>query len=109
MIFVKIYKNRNGEYAGFSCKGHAGYAEHGSDVVCSAVSMLVINTINSIDHLTECYFEVDANEENGDIRVAFPDGVSKEAILLLDSMVLGIEETIKEYGKAYVKMKIKEV
>ena len=28
-------------------KGHAGYAEEGQDIVCAAVSALVINTVNS--------------------------------------------------------------
>ena len=38
---------------GFHVEGHAGYADYGQDIVCSAVSVLVINCINSIDELTD--------------------------------------------------------
>ena len=47
MINVIVYKDVKGLIEGFSLKGHAGYAEYGSDIVCSAVSMLTINTLNS--------------------------------------------------------------
>ena len=51
MINVIVYKDVKGLIEGFSLKGHAGYAEYGSDIVCSAVSMLTINTLNSIKNL----------------------------------------------------------
>ena len=47
MITVEIRKS-NGEYVGFSSKGHAGYADEGYDIICAAVSVLTVNTINSI-------------------------------------------------------------
>ena len=33
----------------FTCNGHAGYAKASEDIVCAAISMLVINMINSIE------------------------------------------------------------
>ena len=44
MISVTVYKDRNNHYTGFRCDGHAGYAELGEDIVCSAVSVLTLNT-----------------------------------------------------------------
>ena len=38
-----VIRKTNGRYSGFSCSGHAGYAESGSDIVCAAVSVLVIS------------------------------------------------------------------
>ena len=109
MISVIINKNRNNEYVSFSCKGHAGFDSHGKDVVCAAVSMLVINTINSIDTLTNCKFDAEEDETTGFIKVVFKESVSKDAALLLDSMVLGIEQVSQNYGTSYVKLKYKEV
>ena len=109
MISVSIYKNRNDEYVCFSAKGHAGYAREGKDIVCSAVSMLIINTINSIETLTDCSFDSEADSSTGYIKVTFKDEATKEAKLLLDAMVLGITQAIKEYGKSYVTLTIKEV
>ena len=48
MITITV-KKRNGNYLEFVSKGHAGYAEEGQDIVCAAVSVLVINTVNSLE------------------------------------------------------------
>ena len=52
MISITILKDQS-HYRGITCIGHAGYEKAGKDIVCSAVSMLVINTINGIDQFTE--------------------------------------------------------
>ena len=44
MISVTVYKDKNNHYTGFRCDGHAEYAEPGEDIVCSAVSVLTLNT-----------------------------------------------------------------
>ena len=53
MTKVTIYKNDMNECVGFRAYGHAGYAEEGQDVVCAAISVLTINTMNSIEAFTE--------------------------------------------------------
>ena len=54
MTHAVIYKSHvNGEVLGFKTYGHSGYADEGSDIVCSAISLLVINTINAIDTFTD--------------------------------------------------------
>lgn len=109
MISVTVFKNRNNEYTGFTCKGHAGFDDYGKDIVCAGVSMLVINTINSIEQFTDCVFSVDSDETTGFIKFEVSESISEQVGLLLDSMVLGISNVQKEYGKAYVSLKIKEV
>lgn len=52
MIEVTVYKTMRHEYAGFDMSGHAGYDDIGKDIVCAAVSVLVINTLNSIERFT---------------------------------------------------------
>lgn len=109
MISVTILKNRNNEYVGFNCLGHAEYARAGRDIICAGVSALVINTINSIEQLTSCSIVYDENQKDGMLNVSLPDGSSKEADLLIDSMILGLKGIIKGQGKAYVTLKIREV
>ena len=102
MITVEIRKS-NGEYAGFSSKGHAGYAEAGYDIICAAVSVLTINTINSIEKFTEDAFKVEAKD--GMVRWKFTElPLSNEAKLLMDSLVLGLENIQETYGKKYIKI-----
>ena len=47
MIDIKIRKTNSGCYKGFTVKGHAGFAESGSDIVFS-----IIIDYNSVDHVT---------------------------------------------------------
>ena len=68
MTKVFIYKNEKNECVGFKTFGHAGYAEEGEDIVCAAISVLVINTMNSIEALTDTKASLDTDEEEGYIE-----------------------------------------
>ena len=69
----------------------------------------VINTINSIERLTNCQMTVTSEEENGMIKCCFPQKPDAGGRLLLDSMILGLQSIAEEYGKKYLKLKFKEV
>ena len=110
MIKATIYKTDRHEYAGFNISGHAGYSDSGNDVVCAAVSAIVINTINSIDRFTDDRTSSVSDEESGTIEFRFRQIPSHDASLLLDSMVLGLEqiEDSNEY-EPYIDIIFKEV
>ena len=109
MTTITIIKSITGEYKEVICKGHAGYADAGNDIVCSAVSMLVINTLNSLEKLTDTQMEVVSNEDKGRIHCQFTKSPDKSGTLLLDSMVLGLQNVVEQYDKKYLKLKFKEV
>ena len=102
MIKVSIYHNDEDAINGFKLFGHAGYAEHGQDIVCAAVSTLVINTVNSIEKLTSDQFSVDEDEDAGMLEFHITSELSDEAELLLNSMFLGLSEIQKSYGKKFI-------
>ncbi len=104
MIEITIQKNEKGICNGFLVKGHAGYDEYGKDIVCAAVSVMVINTINSIERFTEDHFVVESEEESGTIEFKMVSDISKESRLLLDSLLLGLEGIEAEYGNQYIKI-----
>lgn len=106
MIKITVFKNSKG-YQGFICTGHAGYADAGSDIVCAGVSALVVNAVNSIEIFTGDSAE--ANEENGRIEFKVHSELSEKSILLLDSMILGLQEIQKSYGNEYIQIIFKEV
>ncbi len=107
MISVKIYKTEDNNIRGFKCLGHAGYAEHGEDIVCAAVSMLVINTLNSLEKFVpEDKFTVNTDEEQGLIECLFNDKPSEKAKLLLDSMLLGLKSVEENYQGKFLKLLI---
>lgn len=103
MIKISVYKNAEGKIIGFHSKGHAGYAESGQDIVCAAVSVLIINTVNSIEHFTSDVFKYAEDEKKGEIDFKIESELSSESDLLLNSLFLGLEGIQKEYGKKYIK------
>ena len=48
MIRAKIIQ-AEGKILGFECKGHAGYAEEGYDIICAAVSILTTTCANALE------------------------------------------------------------
>ena len=110
MIQITVYKNKKHEYVGFDTEGHADFSESGQDIVCAAVSALVINLVNSIERLTSDRTCFVSDEKEGKIEFRFLDGPSHDAQLLLDSMILGIEEIedSDEYH-SYIDIIFKEV
>ena len=109
MTTITIYKSSQGSYKGFTCKGHADFAYSGKDIVCAAISMLVTNTINSIEELLHEEVQIEADETTGYIDCHFPNEISEHAKLLIDSMILGLDTIMKEYGKKYLRLRFKEV
>ena len=109
MTTITIYKSKQGEYKRLTCKGHAGYARAGKDIVCAAVSALVITTINSLEELTHEAMEITTDEKEGVIDCSFQETVSKEGVLLMDSLTLGLKSIVGDYGKRYLELKFKEV
>ena len=108
MIDVLFYTDLDKVVTGFQMKGHAEYADYGQDIVCAAVSALVINTINSIEKFTEDTFVNDMDSES-DV-VAFQvtaKPISDSSKLLLNSLVLGLSAIEAEYGKKHVNIHFK--
>ena len=109
MTQITIYRKENRDVERFTCSGHAGYSEYGTDIVCASISVLVINTINSIETFTSVAYTCEADEETGDIDFQFTDEISSDASLLVESMILGLKEIQNEYGKKFLILDFKEV
>jgi hypothetical protein len=108
MINVTILKNCNSYIVGFCVNGHAGYADSGEDIVCSAVSALTISVINSIETLTDVAFHVDSNQKNGDIEFILEDEPEHDTELILKVFEIGISGIYESYND-YICLTFKEV
>ncbi len=109
MTHITIYTNQETAFTGFSCEGHAGYADAGEDIVCAGISTLVINTINAVEQLTPTTVFADADPDEGVIHVNFPSGCEAQAKLLVDAMILGLQGIQTNYGKKFLTLDFKEV
>ena len=107
MIKAVFYRNRENQYTGFSISGHAGFAKRGKDIVCSAVSALAINTMNSIDKLTDARFDA-CIDDDGAIEFKFKSESDDKSQLLVSALSLGLTELYKEYDGKYLQVYFKE-
>ena len=108
MIDAVFYKDATDKYIGFSVSGHAGYAKRGQDIVCSAISALTINTVNSIEKFTDNTYKLETGA-SGKIKFKFTSDSDEKGQLLLNALVLGITEIYKEYDGKYLQVYFKEV
>jgi len=94
VIAVFLFRGSAGEVVGFTV------SNHGESQVCAAVSMLVINTVNSIETLTAAGaagFNCE-HEEEGYLSFNLKESPrSKDAGLLIDAMVLGLQCVKEQY------------
>ncbi len=108
MIQITLTKV-DGKYKRLEAIGHAEFSDHGTDIVCASASMLVINTINSIENLTEDKFTVEEEEESGYIDFRFESTPSEGSVLLLDSLMIGLNSIVESYGEQYLIVNVQEV
>lgn len=111
MITATFFKDAMGIWRGFSLVGHAGFAEYGSDIVCASVSALAINTVNSIEALTDDKALANVEEETGLLTFSFSGSdVSEKGQLFIESLILGLKGICEEYNDDdYLKILFKEV
>ena len=94
--------------------GHAEYAKKSlfgknPDILCAAISVLVISTMNSLEELAGEALEVAQNEETGFIKCDFKNTLQEKSIFLVDSMVFSLENLSRQYGEKYLQVKFEEV
>jgi len=110
MTTICIRKNRSDDrYREFIIEGHSGFAKAGKDIVCAAISILTTNTINSIDELCDDRVDVMTDEKKALMRCTFLDVPSKEATLLVDSMLIGLKQIQEQYDSRYIDIRFEEV
>lgn len=95
MISCEVKRDGNGEIVGFTVENH------GDPLVCSAVSTLVINTVNSITELTTTDISIGFEEEGGfmDFHIEDYESNGQDALLLLKSLHLGLKCLEMEHSR----------
>ncbi len=114
MTTIVIRKDVDGTYRGFICMGHAEYAKkrlfgNSPDILCAAISALVLGTINSLEELAGEKLNVATKEETGFIKCDFESELQEKSVFLVDSMIFSLENLSKEYGEKYLQVKFEEV
>ena len=110
MTKITFYQRVDGTFQGFHSQDHAGYSENGQDVVCAAVSVLTINTVNAIEIFTQNEASLVSDDEQGLIDYRISGRPTKETTLLLKAMILGLEEMADDENyEKYIDLTFEEV
>jgi len=101
-----------GRFIGFHVKGHAGYAQSGSDIVCSAVSALTQTTALGLTEHLHLEAGISVDEERGEMHCVLSESCTKteceQAEILFSTLYLGLCSIQESYSK-YLKITQREV
>lgn len=90
--------------------GHSGYAEEGSDIVCSAVSSLMQTLANGLTEVVKAKANIKVDENIPHLSVILTEEDKekcKMAQVLMQSTLLGIKGVAQGYSK-FIKIKEKQ-
>ena len=92
-------KNEQGRISGFTCKGHSGYSEEGSDVVCAAVSTAVQFASATICDVLGVSCKTRTNEKDAEVFFQLPPKCEEEDAVqaVLGGMMLTLSALHDEY------------
>lgn len=103
------------EFAGDTIKsiqasGHSGYAESGSDIICSAVSVLTQNCEKGLKEMLSINTDFVIDEKKPYLSVTLPNNLSETKLhdsqIILKSTYLGLKDLADSYPK-YINIKEK--
>lgn len=104
MTFVTLFRSPCG-WEGFRARGHTGYADHGEDIVCAAVSALTQTAVLGLEETLAIAAEVAI--EDGQLSCFLPKFLDQEkwehGQILLDTVFRGLKAIADEYGQ-FVKV-----
>ena len=109
MINILVIKN-NQKIITLEATGHSGYAEQGSDIVCSAVSTLMQNLAVGLTEVLKLDPRVIIDEQIPHMSVSL-ESINEEqeqsAQVLMQTTLLSLKEIASGYSN-YIKIKEKQ-
>ena len=91
-----VFEIHEGNYIGFAVSGHAGYAEHGMDVCCAAVSSAVQTVTNAITEIFVAKADVVVEENRVAVKLTEKNN---DASRLMAALHLQMELLKEEFEK----------
>ncbi|MFB0957853.1 MAG: ribosomal-processing cysteine protease Prp [Clostridiaceae bacterium] len=92
MITVTM-KRSDGGITGFTYEGHAGYADHGQDIVCSAVTAQLMMTYNGLETVLGIPLDLDMASDGGYFSFSLKDPAEANVVkaqVLMETLKLGL-------------------
>lgn len=101
MIRIVIKRDQEGNIVSFQSTGHANYGSKGTDIICAGVSAILQATLIGLEEVVE--LKPDVEIKDGYLSCRLPDGLSRDGLVLLETMVLSLQSISNDYPK-YVRI-----
>lgn len=95
MINADFFVKDDGVLTGFTVSGHSGFAEEGSDIVCSAVSAMAYLTANTVTEVIGASPEIETGD--GFLSLKLNKGDESKCEIPLKGFYLQMKELVKQY------------
>lgn len=106
MIEISIQRDSQNQLQRITIQGHANYGQHGTDIVCAAVSGISIGIVNAIEKLLGVQV-ASPSSKPGWLDCCLPEDLDAEVrpnvLLLLDAMVEALSDVEAQYPE-YVRI-----
>ena len=109
---IRVTLLRQGDrLTGCRARGHSGWAEAGSDIICAAVSILTCTCVNALESVCGVIPEItEYNEDKGVLAFELPETTEKEnaeAQIVMKTLRQGLKDLAEAYPQN-VTFSIKE-
>ena len=98
MTRVSFLRDSKGTFLGYSAKGHSGFSEQGSDIVCAAVSALTQSCAKGILNVVGAKADYKL-DRNGYFEIMIEEGQSSEVVSKCQILLETLYETLTELSQ----------
>jgi len=103
MITLEITRDEQNMIVGYKVSGHAGYAEAGEDIICSAVSAVTQAPLMGLERHLHLNPKAKVNLDKGILEVALNSAPNDLTEAVLETMLLGVDSIARQCPK-YVRI-----
>jgi uncharacterized protein YsxB (DUF464 family) len=101
MVKVEIKRNKAKHINSFKVSGHADYADHGEDIVCSAISVLAQTAVQGLKMVAD--IDIKYQVRDGYVSCKLPSELTEKQQLMgtaiLETMYIGLKNIEQGYKK----------
>lgn len=110
MININIGKDLAGNIKRFVVQGHSGYADEGSDIVCSAISAIAFTSVGAIEEFIglKGFFKQRDGFMSCKLDMDITSELRHDANVIMATAEIGFKQIAYAYPD-YVKVKDEEV
>src|SRR5471032_969825 len=96
-LIVRCERSPRGTIVRLTVSGHAGFADHGNDIVCAAASALVLTAAHGVVTFCGSARATTHDDPSGDYVLDVPRGGNARAQAVLESTVSGLRAIARRH------------